>query len=128
MKKIILPLLLLLLSGCAAEKKENIRPDWINNPGSGVASSAMTHVRGRYHQEQLALTRAKEQLAARFGVEISSVHTVEDVVKNDQRYVESDKRIIQNLEPTTVKAQLRAKWHNYDTDELWVWVYPTGVQ
>ena len=114
----------LLLAACATTPKAPPPPDWISNPGDGAVGSAITHVRGRYHQEELAITRARERLAARYGVEISSVLTIKERVRNDRAYVASDKEIHQRIDKTVVKAQVRATWRDPQRDEIWVWVYP----
>jgi hypothetical protein len=71
-----------LLSACATSVKEvgNERPAWIDNPGNGVSASAGMHVRGRAAQEELAILRAREEFAKRFGVSIRSAQTLHDRV------------------------------------------------
>jgi hypothetical protein len=120
----LIALLALLISACASTPKPEPPPDWVFNPGDGAVGSAITHVRGRYYQEELAMIRARERLAARYGVEISSVHTVTERVRNDQAYVASDKEIHQRVGKTVVKAQVRATWYDKMKDEVWVWMYP----
>ena len=99
-------------------------PDWINNPGNGAVGSAGMHVQGRYYQEELAIARARERLAARYGVEISSIQTIKQRIVNDRAYVTSDKEVLQQVNKTVVKAQVRETWHDKTRDEMWVWVYP----
>ena len=99
-------------------------PHWINNPGDGAVGSSLTHVRGRHFQEEMAISRARERLAARYGVEISSIQTINEKVANDNFFVTSEKQITQRVDRKTVKAQVRATWHDRQKDELWVWMYP----
>ncbi len=99
-------------------------PDWINNPGDGAVGSAGMHVQGRYYQEELAIARARERLAARYGVEISSIQTIKERIVNDHAYVTSDKEVLQQVNKAVVKAKVRATWHDKSRDEMWVWVYP----
>jgi hypothetical protein len=117
-------LLALLVSACATTPRPEPPPDWVSNPGDGVVGSAITHVRGRYYQEELAIARARERLAARYGVEVSSVHAIKERVRNDQAFVSSDKEIYQRVGKTLVKAQVRATWYDKAKDEMWVWMYP----
>ncbi len=108
----------------AAQKVK--KPHWIDNPGMGVSASSTTHVKGRHFQEELAVARARERLAARYGVDIESVHTIHEQVINDRAYVTSDKQMKLVLKKKTVKARVRAKWHDNLNDTFWVWVYPIG--
>ncbi|MFW2371917.1 MAG: hypothetical protein ACN4GM_02265 [Gammaproteobacteria bacterium] len=113
-----------LFSLYACQQGVKASPDWINHPGSGAVGSATTHVKGRYYQEQLAIARARERLAARYGAEISSVLTIREKVVNDHAYVSSNKAVLQQINSTEVKAHVREIWHNTDKDVVWVWVYP----
>lgn len=117
-------MLVLLLTACKSGDSLPDEPAWINNPGDGAIGSAVTHVKGRYHQEDLAIARARERLAARYGVEVSSVHTVKERVTNDHAYVTSVKQIDQSVKKTTVKAQVRETWYDKAHDVVWVWLYP----
>ena len=83
-----------------------------------------THIRGRYYQEELAILRARERLAARYGVEVSSVQTTRERVLNEKAYITSDRQINQSIKKQTVKAHIREIWHDTSRDEIWVWVYP----
>ena len=126
MNKILPLILLFLVSACGSESVKPSRPDWINNPDQGAVGSSATHVKGRHYQEELAIARARERLAARYGVEVSSIQTIHEKIVNDHAYVTSDKQILQQIKNTTVKAHVREIWHNQDKDVLWVWVYPVN--
>lgn len=116
----------LMLAGCGKNAKPDNSPNWINNPGAGAIGSSTTHVKGRYYQEELAISRARERLAAQYGVEISSIQTIHEQVVNDRAYVTSDKKMLQEINNKTVKAHVRARWHDTAKDEIWVWVYPVA--
>lgn len=100
------------------------QPAWIDNPGDGAVGSATTHIKGRHYQEELAITRARERLAARYGVTISSVSSINEKVRNDNIYVRADHDIHQVITATEVRAQVRAVWHDQHSDTLWVWLQP----
>lgn len=120
---VLVSLLAITSTAIAAQKVK--KPHWIDNPGMGVSASSTTHVKGRHYQEQLAVARARERLAARYGVEVESVHAIHEQVINDKAYVTSDKQMKLVLKKKTVKARVRAKWHDHLNDTFWVWVYPT---
>jgi hypothetical protein len=114
-----------LLTACSTNPKPD-QPSWIDNPGDGAVGSSAMHVKGRYYQEELAIARARERLAARYGVEISSIQTIHEKVVDDRAYVTSDKQVLQEISNQTVKAHVRAIWHDKARDEIWVWVYPVS--
>ena len=120
---IIFLFIMVSLVGCQGNHK--LRPSWINNPGDGAVGSATTHVRGRHYQEELAIARARERLAARLGIEVSSVQTIKERIANETAYVTSTKQTFQQVSNQTVKAHVREVWHDKGRDVLWVWVYPT---
>ncbi|MCW8924485.1 MAG: hypothetical protein OQK69_12815 [Gammaproteobacteria bacterium] len=126
MYKLLPFILLFFVSACAPDNVKPVKPAWINNPEQGAVGSCTTHVKGRHYQEDLAISRAREKLAAQLGVEIASVQTISEHVVNDKSYVVSDKEIKQSIKNKTVKAHVRATWHDTSQDELWVWVYPVN--
>lgn len=117
-------LLVLMLIGCSQPRPQVELPAWINDPQDGAVGSAVTHVRGRHAQEELAITRARERLASRYGVEVSSVQAITEKVINDRAYVTSDKRIDQTMKRTEIKAHVRETFYDSIKDVVWVWVYP----
>jgi len=119
-KLIGIALFLSSITACASQ------PNWIDNPGKGTSASAVTHIMGKHQQEELAISRARERMAARYGIEISSIHQTHthEVVLDDKMYVTSDKKIQQIIKNKTIKTRVREKWHNKTTDEIWVWLYP----
>lgn len=121
---LLISLSLLSLSACQQSVKA--RPGWINSPGSGAVGSATTHIKGRHYQEELAIARARERLAARYGVEVSSIQTIREKIVNDHAYVSSNKEVLQQINSTEVKAHVREIWHDKSRDVLWAWVYPVN--
>jgi hypothetical protein len=124
---VLLLLASLLLSACATSVKEvgNERPAWIDNPGNGVSASAGMHVRGRAAQEALAILRAREEFAKRFGVSIRSVQTLSTTVANDRSSTVGSQTAREDLQQNDIKAVVKAKWHDPDSDVLWVWLVPS---
>ena len=118
-------LLIFLLTACQGNNTRS-RPGWIDQPGDGAVGSATMHVKGRYYQEELAIARARARLAARYGVDVSSIHTIKEKVVNERAYVSSEKDTLQQVSRTHVKAHVREVWHDRVRDELWVWVYPVN--
>ncbi len=116
----------LQLSACAANVKPagNERPAWIDNPGNGVSASAGMHVRGQAAQEELAILRAREEYAKRFGVTIQSVQTFSTTVANDRSSTVGSHRAREEANQVNVRAMVKAKWRDPDTDVLWVWLVP----
>ena len=122
-----LPLItLIFIASCQSETVKPVKPGWISSPGRGAVGSSVTHVKGRHYQEELAIARARERLAARYGVEISSVQSIRERVANDKAYVTSVKQIEQAVKSQTVKARVRETWYDAAHDEIWVWVYPVN--
>jgi hypothetical protein len=126
-RQFTLLLTLCVLAACQSDapaKPE--QPAWITDPQDGAVGSAVTHVRGRHAQEELAITRARERLAARFGVELSSVQTILERVVNEKAYVTSNKQIEQAISKREIKAHVRATWYDERRDVVWAWVYPVN--
>ncbi len=124
MYRVLSILLFLSLTACQSGPVRPEKPAWISNPEEGAVASSVTHIKGRYYQEELAITRARERLAARYGVEISSIQTISERVANDRSYVTSAKQIEQAINRKSVKAHIRETWYDAGHDEFWVWVYP----
>ncbi len=123
----IAALLALQLSACASHSSQaDNRPTWINNPGNGVSASAGMNVRGRPAQEELATLRAREEYAKRFGVSINSAQSMDTSVNNGRAYTVGSDSANENSQQTNIKATVKAKWLDPDTDELWVWLVPAN--
>jgi hypothetical protein len=121
---------LIMLTGCLAHIRPDhvngdSKPEWIENPGEGVSASAGVHVRGRVAQEALAVTRAREELAKRLGVTISSRSATTQRVSNDRMSSTSSKEIQETVSGAEVKAVVKAKWLEPGSQVLWVWLMPS---
>lgn len=103
----------------------NARPVWIDNPGNGVSSSAGMHIRGRAAQEQMAIQRAREEYAKRFGVSIESAQTMSTTVAGGRANTAGSQTSYEELKQSNVKAEVKAKWRDPDSDVLWVWLVPS---
>lgn len=123
----LLGALFMLLTACATNVPDVVdaRPAWIDNPGNGVSASAGMHVRGHAAQEALAVLRAREEYAKRFGVSIRSVQTLSTTVVNDRASTVGSQTAREDLQQSDIKAVVKAKWHDPDSDVLWVWLVPS---
>jgi hypothetical protein len=129
MKKLLTMLLVagcLAMSGCATPPPVASRPSWIDNPGNGVSASAGVHVKGRVAQEELAIARAREEYAKRYGVKVQSVQTYATSVANDRSSTVGQKLTQEETIQEDVKARVKEKWRDPDSDVLWVWVVPAN--
>lgn len=112
----------LLQYGCAGARVQDGAPAWIMNPGNGVVASCGFNIKGRYAQEECALQRARERLAAQQGVEISSVSYLSERVHNDASSVSLNKETVEKVSGVTVKARIRDTWYDAQRDEYYVWL------
>lgn len=102
------------------------RPSWIDNPGDGASASAGMHVRGRAAQEELATQRAREEFAKRYGVTINSEQQFSTTVANERASTVGEHVAHEQTKQSDVKAVVKAKWRDPDSDVLWVWVVPSN--
>lgn len=110
--------LVAVAGGCASSTSRI--PGWLNDPGDGVVASCGFNIKGRYAQEECARTRAREQLAARQGVEVSSVALLTEQVKNDSAKVVLTKETQESVAKTLVKARVVDSWYDAQRDEYYV--------
>lgn len=102
------------------------RPLWIDNPGKGVSASAGTHIRGKVAQEELAILRARDEYAKRFGVKIESSQTMTTTVGGGRSSTVGGQVSHEELKQVEVKAEVKAKWRDPNTDVLWIWLVPSA--
>ncbi|HUX89822.1 MAG TPA: hypothetical protein VMV48_03935 [Gallionellaceae bacterium] len=115
--------IVLLMTACANDSHvSTTRPDWIDNPGKGVSASAGMHARGRVAQEELAILRGREEYAKRFGVNIQSAQIASTSVMNDRSATVASKVTYEDTRQTDIKAMVKQKWRDTDSDVFWVWL------
>ena len=102
------------------------RPSWIDNPGDGASASAGMHVRGRAAQEELAIQRAREEFSKRYGVTVESEQAFSTSVANNRSSTVAEHVAHEQTKQSDVKAVVKAKWRDPDSDVLWVWVVPSN--
>lgn len=113
-----------LLSACSLTPQASSPPKWVHEPGDGVSSSAGFHAKGRQAQEDLAVSRAREEFSKRYGVKISSDNTITQVVANDRATAVSQKDIREEVRSNEVRAVVKDKWRDPVSDTLWIWLVP----
>lgn len=102
------------------------RPAWIDNPGNGVSASAGMHIRGKAAQEEMAILRAREEYAKRFGVKIESAQTMSTTVASGRSNTVGSQVSHEELKQVDVKAEVKAKWRDPSSDVLWIWLVPSS--
>lgn len=113
-----------LLAACAQQTVNNGVPYWLSNPENGVVASCGFHIGGHYQQQECAIQRGRERLAAEQGVEVSSVSMIKERVVNGHESVVMDKETISNVTNKTVKARVKDSYYDAQRDEYYVWVVP----
>lgn len=118
----------ILLSGCLAflSSKQSGRPAWIDNPGNGVSASAAMHVKGKAAQEELAILRARQEYAKRFGVTIQAEQSTSTTVANGRANTVGAGVVLEGTNQTDVRGMIKEKWRDVDNDVLWVWLVPSN--
>jgi hypothetical protein len=114
------------LAGCVStgKKETSSRPAWITEPGEGASAAAGEHINGRVAQEELAIARARDELARRMGVRVSNVMSSELAVAGQSAVSSALSQSTQQVTGAEVKAAVRAKWLDTSSGLLWVWVVP----
>lgn len=122
--KMLLIILIGYLSACAQQPTNNGIPHWLSNPGKGVVASCGFHIGGHYQQQECAIQRGRERLAAEQGVEVSSVAVIKERVVNGNESVVMDKETTSNVTNKTVRARVQDTYYDAQRDEYYVWVVP----
>ena len=121
---ILLMIVVGFLTACAQQPINNGIPQWLSNPGKGVVASCGFHIGGHYQQQECAIQRGRERLAAEQGVEVSSVAVIKERVVNGSESVVMDKETTSNVTNKTVKARVQDTYYDAQRDEYYVWVVP----
>lgn len=112
-----------LLTACTTAPVKQGPPEWLLNPGDGVVASCGFHIKGHYAQQECAIQRARERLAAREGVEVSSISYLRTQVSNDSSRVSMDKETLEKVSKVMVKAQVKERYYDAQRDEYYVWMF-----
>jgi len=114
-----------ITSACVSDNRViTVKPDWIDNPGRGVSASSGMHIRGRVAQEELAILRGREEYAKRFGVNIQSTQLTSTSATNDRSSTIGSQVTHEDTNQTGIKAMVKEKWRDPDSDVLWIWLVP----
>lgn len=119
-------LAILLLAGCAQKSINNDVPTWLYGSEIGVVASCGFNIRGHYQQQECAVQRARERLAAQQGVTVSSVSVLSERVVNDSSAVNMSKDIVTEVKNQTVKARIKEHYYDVQRDEYYVWMVSTN--
>jgi len=122
--KLISLLFMLFLVSCAQAPAKPSVPTWLMNPSQGVVASCGFHIGGHYQQQECAIQRARERLAAQQGVEVSSMTLLNERVVNDHESVSMNKQTEINVKNKTVKARVKETYYDASRDEYYVWLVP----
>lgn len=119
-------LAILLLAACAQKSINNGVPNWLYGSETGVVASCGFHIGGHYQQQECAVQRARERLAAQQGVTVSSVSVLSERVANDSSAVNMNKDIVTEVKNQTVKARIKEHYYDVQRDEYYVWMISTN--
>jgi len=122
--KCALILMMFFLAACAQQPVNNGAPEWLFNPGNGVVASCGFHIGGHYQQQECAIQRGRERLAAEQGVEVSSVAMIKERVVNGHESIVMDKETTSSFTNKTVKARVQDSYYDVQRDEYYVWIVP----
>ena len=109
---------------CAQQPLINAVPDWLYNPPEGVVTSCGFNIYGRYQQEECAIQRGRERLAAEKGVSIDSIAVMKERIVNGYESVSMNKETTSTTTDTIIKARVKAFYYDVPRDEYYVWMVP----
>ena len=119
-------LVIFCLAGCAQKGINNGVPSWLYGPEIGVVASCGFHIKGHYYQQECAVQRARERLAAQQGVTVSSISVLGQSVSNDSSSINMNKDIVSEVKNKTVKAKVKEHYYDVQRDEYYVWMVSTN--
>ena len=126
LNKIAFIFVIFFLVGCAQKAINNSVPNWIYGAEIGVVASCGFHIKGHYYQQECAVQRARERLAAQQGVTVSSISLLSQSVSNDLSLVNMNKDIVSEVKTKTVKARVKEHYYDVQRDEYYVWMVSTN--
>ncbi len=111
--------LIFALMACASSPLSSI-PDWIDNPEKHQAvGTCGSHALGKYKQKECAMTRARLELAARKGIEISSLSLMTEQANNLNSSSQLSQKTVQEIN-SKIKARLVDSYYDQAQDVIWV--------
>lgn len=116
--------LLLMVTGCFGPEPKSrfAKPDWILHPEPGVLGMAYRHGSGSVvKQKEVAMQRAREELARQKGIDISLVET------KSESYVNGKSSLVTTSDGSsktkqTVTAHEKDSWTDPMTGIIYVWM------
>ncbi len=81
-------------------------------------------MKGRVKQEELAISRAREELAKRKGVHVESTQNISETYASGRLTTIADKEIAETVSGAEVKSKVTAKWVDPQSGAIWVLVVP----
>ena len=128
---ILSTLFMAMLVGCQSQPVQQTiaqpaLPDWVLNPGDGAVGSSVVHVKGVHYQKQLAVSRARQELAARQGVDVEYIQMSSETVTNEHAYTKVKRVGSEEVATKTVRAKITQTWRNPNTREIFVLVVPVN--
>ena len=118
-------LTLLVFSGCfGPEPKSKFdKPDWVLHPEPGVMAMAYMHASGSVaKQKEVAMQRAREELARQMGIDISLVETKRETYNNGRSTLQTTSGGESVVKNKTVIAHEKAYWIDPMSGNMYVWV------
>jgi len=116
------------IAGCGSPEPKAAAgmPEWVFNPGMsgkiGGVGSAVTHIRGRSAQREVAISRALDEIARQMGVKVSTILSTQASAGEGGASSSMQSYSFQTTDGKTVKARIKAMWHDGYRDELFVWM------
>ena len=118
-KMCVLTLTVMVLAGCA-QTPVNSLPKWVSNPDRDQAvGSCGTHALGKHFQKECAMARARMELAARQGIQLSATSVINQTANNQRSNSTLNQQIVQEIN-SKVRARKVDEYHDQAQDIYWV--------
>jgi hypothetical protein len=115
---------LLMISGCAQEVKNDDRPEWIDNPDPYFVGKCATHVMGLIAQQQCAYEKGLTYIAMSKGI---SVDVLSDMTmkqtsteKTGGSYGQVQSTVRMDEKDIRVSGSIIDEWHDRSADIFYV--------